>query len=203
MTHICVGKLTIIGSYNGLSPGWCQAIFSTNAGILLIGHLGTNFSEILIEINTFSFKKIDLKMSSGKWQPSCLGLNVLRLMWHHTNGLPQPLCQTTSSEHFYVAVFSRSIFTFISLQILIDVLHILYFLGTRDSLNIRFAEFQWHIVMHIFARCLFYISEFFIFLSYKFCHILHFLCIRDIKHQGLLQMIDNNRHIMSLTFCSL
>ena len=48
--HICVNKLTIIGSDNGLSPGQCQAIIWTNAGILLIGPLGTNFSEILIEI---------------------------------------------------------------------------------------------------------------------------------------------------------
>ena len=38
------------GSDNGLSPGWRQAIIWTNAGILLIGPLGTNFSEILIEI---------------------------------------------------------------------------------------------------------------------------------------------------------
>ena len=45
-------KLTIIGSDNGLSPGRRQAIIWTNAGtcILLIGPLGTNFSEILIEI---------------------------------------------------------------------------------------------------------------------------------------------------------
>ena len=48
-----------------------------NAGILLIGPLGTNFSEILIEIHTFSFKKMHLKMSSGKSRPFCLGLNVL------------------------------------------------------------------------------------------------------------------------------
>ena len=48
--HICVNKLTIIGSDNGLSPGRRQAIIWTNAGILLIGPLGTNFSEILIEI---------------------------------------------------------------------------------------------------------------------------------------------------------
>ena len=27
--------------------------------------------------HTFPFKKINLKMSSGKWRPSCLGLNVL------------------------------------------------------------------------------------------------------------------------------
>ena len=75
--HICVGNLTIIGSDNGLSPGQRQAIIWTNAGILLIGPLGTNFSEILIEIQTFSFKKIHLKMSSGKWRPFCLDLNVL------------------------------------------------------------------------------------------------------------------------------
>ena len=56
-THIYVGKLTIIGSDNGLSPGRRQAIIWTNAGILLIGPLGTNFSEILIEIHAFSFKK--------------------------------------------------------------------------------------------------------------------------------------------------
>ena len=76
-THICIGKLTIIGSDNGLSPGRRQAIIWTNAGILLIGHLGTNFSEILIEIHTFSFKKIDLNMSSAKWRPFCPSLNVL------------------------------------------------------------------------------------------------------------------------------
>ena len=57
MTHICVSKLTIIGSDNGLSPDRRQAIIWTNAEILLIGPLGTNFSEILIEIITFSFKK--------------------------------------------------------------------------------------------------------------------------------------------------
>ena len=77
VTHICVGNLTIIGSDNGLSPGRRQAITWTNVGILLIGPLGTNFSEMLIEIHTFSFKKIHLKMSSGKWRSFCLGFNVL------------------------------------------------------------------------------------------------------------------------------
>ena len=74
--HICVSKLTIIGSDNGLSPGRCQAIIWTNAGILLTGPLGTNYSEILIKIHIFSFKKMHWKMSSGKCQPCCLGLNV-------------------------------------------------------------------------------------------------------------------------------
>ena len=78
MTHICIGKLTIIGSDNGLLPGRRQAIIWTNAGILLRGSLGTNFNEILIGVQTFSFKKMHLKMSSAKWRPFCLGLNVLK-----------------------------------------------------------------------------------------------------------------------------
>ena len=77
MTHICVGKLTIIGSDNGLSPERRQAIIWTNAGILLIGPLGTNFSEILIGIQTFSFKKMHLKTSSATWRLFGLGLNEL------------------------------------------------------------------------------------------------------------------------------
>ena len=77
MTHICVNKLTIIGSDNGLSPDRRQAIIWTNAGLLLIGPLGTNFNEILIEILTFSFKKMRLKVSSAKRRTLCLGLNVL------------------------------------------------------------------------------------------------------------------------------
>ena len=68
-----------ISSDNGLSPGWRLAINRTNAGLLSIGNLGTNFSEIVIEIQTFSLKKIYyLKISSGKWRPFCLVLNVLR-----------------------------------------------------------------------------------------------------------------------------
>ena len=77
MTHICVGDLTITGPDNGLSPVRHQAIIWTSAGILLILPLGTNFSEILIEILILSFKKMRLKVSSAKWRPFCLGLNVL------------------------------------------------------------------------------------------------------------------------------
>ena len=54
MTHVCVGKLTIIGSDNGLSPGRHQAIIWTNAGILLTGPLETNYSETLIEMYSSS-----------------------------------------------------------------------------------------------------------------------------------------------------
>ena len=79
VTHICVSKLTIIGSDNGLSPGRRQAIIRTNAGILLIGPLGTNFSEILVGNQTFSFRKMHLKMSSALLRPFCLGLNELNI----------------------------------------------------------------------------------------------------------------------------
>ena len=57
MTHICITTLTIIGSDSSLSHGWRQAVIWTNAGILLIGPLATNFNEILIETYTFSLKK--------------------------------------------------------------------------------------------------------------------------------------------------
>ena len=77
MTHICVGNLTIVGSDNALVPVRRQAIIWTNAGIVLIGPLGTNLIEMLIEIHTFSSKKIHLKVSSVKWRPFCLGLNAL------------------------------------------------------------------------------------------------------------------------------
>ena len=83
VTHICVGKLISIGSDNGLSPGRRQAIIWTNAGILLIGTLATNFSEILIEIHSFSFKKMHLKMSSAKGCLFSLGLNELTIVKKH------------------------------------------------------------------------------------------------------------------------
>ena len=67
----------LICSDNGLSPVRRQAIIWTNAGILLIGPLGTNFREIVIGIQTFSLTKLHLKTSSAKWRLSCLGLNEL------------------------------------------------------------------------------------------------------------------------------
>ena len=77
---MCVSKLTIIGSDYGLSPDRRQAIIWTNAGILLIGPLGKHFSEILIEILTYLFKKMRLKVSFAKRRPFCLGLFVLTVM---------------------------------------------------------------------------------------------------------------------------
>ena len=77
MTNICLSKLAIIGSDNGLLPDRRQAIIWINAEILLNRPLGTNFSEILIELLTFSFKKMHLKRLSAKRRPFCLGLYEL------------------------------------------------------------------------------------------------------------------------------
>ena len=59
----------IIGSYNGLSPLRRQAITWPNAGLLSIGLLRTNLSEIWIGILPIPFKKMHLKISSAKMAP--------------------------------------------------------------------------------------------------------------------------------------
>ena len=69
-----------IGSDNGLFPVPRQAIAWTNADLLSVGPLGTNFSEILIKISNFSFMKMHLIMSSGKWRPFCPGGDELITM---------------------------------------------------------------------------------------------------------------------------
>ena len=74
MTHICVSKLIIIGSDNDLLPGRRWAIIWAKTGILLTGPLGTNFSEISIEIH--SYKKTYLKVSS------------LKCIWKHVKCRP-------------------------------------------------------------------------------------------------------------------
>ena len=81
VTHISVGKLTIIGSYNGLSPARRQAIIWTNGGILLIGPLGTNFSEILIRIqNIFihenALQNVVCEMASILSLPQCIKVDI-------------------------------------------------------------------------------------------------------------------------------
>ena len=70
-------KYVNIGSDNGLSPVPRQAIILNNAGLLSIETLGTHISEFVIEIFTFSLKKMHLKISPRKLRPFCLGLNVI------------------------------------------------------------------------------------------------------------------------------
>ena len=82
VAHIWDNEWSIFGSDIGLSPGRRQAINWTNAGILLIEPLGTNFSEKnSIEIDTSSFMKMHFKMSFGN-----AGHFVSASMWKQTYG---------------------------------------------------------------------------------------------------------------------
>ena len=82
--QICVSELTIIGSDNGLSPGRCQAIIWTNAGIMFIWTLGTNFSEILSEIHRFiqenAFQNVVCQMAAILSQPQCVSCRF-KCLW--------------------------------------------------------------------------------------------------------------------------
>ena len=76
--HVCISKWTTIGWENGLSPEQHQAIIWTNAEILLIGPLGTNFSKILIEIDAYifiqenAFENVVWEMAAVLFQPRCV-----------------------------------------------------------------------------------------------------------------------------------
>ena len=78
-TYASVNQVSI-GSDNGLLPIWCQAINQNNAGLLSIWPLGTNFSEIWIKTQNFSFMKMHLNVSSAKWHLFCSGGDGLN--WH-------------------------------------------------------------------------------------------------------------------------
>ena len=64
--HICISKLIIIGSDNGLSPSRRQVIIWTSEGMLLIWQFDTKFNELLMEMDVFSFERMQLNMASAK-----------------------------------------------------------------------------------------------------------------------------------------
>ena len=79
--HTCVGKLTMVSSDNGLSPGRRQAIICTNAGILLIGLLRKKLQwSFNRNWNIFSQENARQKCSA-KWRLFRLGLNFLSSSW--------------------------------------------------------------------------------------------------------------------------
>ena len=155
---MCINRITIFASDNGLSPGRHQAIIWTNAVILLIWPLGTNFCEILIEIQTFSFKKMHLKMSSAKRQSFCsredenqynnehqddtayLEMPLTRFQHQQTNVTPR----TPTSTRYWCTPTYRSIHpqrylllcVVIYLHIYIDVISMV-FLVIRHNTGLR------------------------------------------------------------------
>ena len=88
MTHICVSKLTIIGSDNGLMPGRGQAIIWANAGILLIWTLGNKLkwnlnqnSYIFIQEN--AFENVVWRMAAILSRPQCVKIWSVPYICHH------------------------------------------------------------------------------------------------------------------------
>ena len=81
VTYICVSKISINDSGNGLSPARHQAIIWTNAGIWLSWTLGTNVSEILREIHSFiqenAFKNVVCQMAAILSWSQCVNKNLL------------------------------------------------------------------------------------------------------------------------------
>ena len=72
VTHICVGELDQHWFRQWLVACQAPSHYLNQSCWFSIGRLGTNFSEIQIEIN-FSFMKMHLKVSSAKWRPYCPG----------------------------------------------------------------------------------------------------------------------------------
>ena len=102
MTHICISKLTIICTDNGLLPGWHHAIIRTNAGILFTGTLETNFSEILSKIHIFLSNKMQMKMSTAKWWAFCHGPIGLSVTYPKPSGVIRHLLTGQSLAQTHV-----------------------------------------------------------------------------------------------------
>ena len=129
VVHICISKLTNIGSDNVLSSGWRQAIIWTNVRILLVGLKGTNFSEIVIEILSLFFKQMRLRRSSAKLRQLYLGLNVLSL-WRIMVVLDYLHVWRTS---YIWALWSIQMFTSPLFQITLHLLNTVLFSGIQSS----------------------------------------------------------------------
>ena len=87
MVHICINELTKTGSDNDLSPGLHQVFIWTNAGILLIGHLETNFSEIHIIIQENALENVICEMASILSRPQFVKKQIHTTFSDTTNSL--------------------------------------------------------------------------------------------------------------------
>ena len=62
-----------------------KPVSEQNAGIFISRPLWTKLIKILIEIHTFFFNKMHMKMSFAKSRPFCLDLDVLKAFWLTNN----------------------------------------------------------------------------------------------------------------------
>ena len=85
-------NLAIIVSDNGLSPCRCQAIIWTNAGLLLIGPSGTNFSKNInsyIFIQENAFVNFVCKIAATLSPPQWFNLFTILFLWCPCRGPDQ------------------------------------------------------------------------------------------------------------------
>ena len=81
VTHICVSKITIIGSYSGLSPRLCHAIIWLNARILLITPLQWNLNQnVYISLEENAFVNVVWKMVVILSPPQCVKYQLAKYM---------------------------------------------------------------------------------------------------------------------------
>ena len=104
MTHICVSKVTIIGSDNGLSPGWRQTIIWTNANWTPGNKFQWNLiQDLYIFIQDNAFENVVWKMAAKLSQPQCVNTGhvpfPIRTLQHVTLNLPWIIINPTEKHH--------------------------------------------------------------------------------------------------------
>ena len=78
VTHICVSKINHHWSREWFVAWSAPSHYLNQCWIIVHWNLKNKLQWNLNKICTFTFKKMHLKMSSVKWRPFCLGLNMLR-----------------------------------------------------------------------------------------------------------------------------
>ena len=88
VTHICVSKLTIIGSDNSLMSSRCQAIIWTNAGIFLMSYIFIKNA----------FEQVICKMMAILYRAQCV-----KYIYFYVLGSCCSMSQKVGSAHFSVS----------------------------------------------------------------------------------------------------
>ena len=121
--HICIGKLSIIGSDNVLLPGRRQAIIWGKAAILLI-ETRNNFQWNLKRNSCIFLKNMHLKMSA-KWRSYYIGLDVLRQKTT-SNYLKLKNNSWSSNDHLWKPIIHEA-----------PYLHLLYSWSSINQISIQ------------------------------------------------------------------
>ena len=137
--HICVNELTIIGSDNGLLPG-CVKPLSDTDGLLLIGNLGTNFSEILNEIYIFvqdnGFENVVCKMLAILSQPLCVNIKQIT-----------PMGCVIYNNDFWQLCIILILNTGCSYPLVHNGLMMIWWLWMRILIDLTLMRYQWLLLL--------------------------------------------------------